>query len=217
MPEFTIETTYHLPVCRQRRYTAESLEAACHAAIADKDGLVTEKDHDSPNEIYVSAAWEGAGATRGGTPVAVPAQFEEMVQRRARHFEILLGLLKMLVADVAPLALSPEWLAHATFEIARGEAILGRAPDPVAPVHASPVSHTLIRLNEDQVAIAVASILKLDPAFADIASQAVSADDIHEACITVATTIDLTDIVSNAEVQAALAAISAAQRRLRSD
>jgi hypothetical protein len=32
MPTFTIETTYRLPVYRQRNYEAETLEAACALA-----------------------------------------------------------------------------------------------------------------------------------------------------------------------------------------
>ena len=35
MPDFTIETTYHLPVFRRRTYAADTLDAACSAAIDD--------------------------------------------------------------------------------------------------------------------------------------------------------------------------------------
>ncbi|UQE03893.1 hypothetical protein [Bradyrhizobium japonicum] len=36
MPNFTIETTYRLPIYRQRTYDAETLDQACDLAIADE-------------------------------------------------------------------------------------------------------------------------------------------------------------------------------------
>jgi hypothetical protein len=37
MPNFTIETTYHLPIYRHRRYAPDTLEEACRLAIQDDD------------------------------------------------------------------------------------------------------------------------------------------------------------------------------------
>jgi hypothetical protein len=37
MPIFTIETTYRLPVYRQRSYEADSLAEACRFAVEDDD------------------------------------------------------------------------------------------------------------------------------------------------------------------------------------
>lgn len=61
----------------------------------------------------------------------MPSQFGETVQRKADHFELLLGLLKMLLADtVARRASSAEWIGRATWAVARGEAIIAGARDP---------------------------------------------------------------------------------------
>jgi hypothetical protein len=43
----------------------------------------------------------------------------------------------------------------------------------------------------------------------------VSYDEIHEACVSIATTTDFSDVVGNAEFQAALTALRAAHRRLQ--
>lgn len=99
MPDFTIETTYHLPVFRHRSYAAETLEAACRAAIEDGNWEISEKDQDSSREIHVTGVWEGTHAAYTGPSIPVPPQFDEAVQRRARHFEILLGLLKIFFDD----------------------------------------------------------------------------------------------------------------------
>jgi hypothetical protein len=130
MADFTIETTYLLPVFRHRTYTAEALETACRAAIEDDDWEIAEKDYDSSRQVHVSGVWEGMHAAYTGPSIPVPPQFEEAVQRRARHFEILLGLLKIFFDDAhAAREPSLDWLARAAWEIARGEAILAGVPD----------------------------------------------------------------------------------------
>ncbi|WP_247653296.1 hypothetical protein [Pannonibacter phragmitetus] len=58
------------------------------------------------------------------------------LQRKAGHFEILLGLLKMLLADIqAVRPSSDQWIEHAIWAVARGEAILAGARDPDRPAY----------------------------------------------------------------------------------
>ncbi|MBX4870204.1 hypothetical protein HJA85_25030 [Rhizobium bangladeshense] len=218
MPDFTIETTYHLPIFRHRTYAAETLGAACRAAIEDDNWDIAEKDYDSAGEVHVTGVWEGTHGAHTSPSVLVPAQFDEAVQRRARHFEILLGLLKIFFDDAhAARPPSLDWLARSAWEIAPGEAILGNAPDPDEPVDPPKASHVLARLQEDQVRNAIASVLQVDDKFRALSLAAVTDDDIHAACRTIATTMDVSDFVGNAEFQAALAAIRAAHRRLHPD
>lgn len=215
MPDFTIETTYHLPVFRHRTYAAATLEAACRAGVDDGNWDLAEKDYDSSGEVHITGVWEGAHSAYTGPSVPVPSQFDEAVQRRARHFEILLGLLKIFFDDAhAARHPSPDWLARSAWEIARGEAILGNAPDPVEPVEPPKRNHILARLQEDQVRNAIAAVLEVDDNFRALSPAAVTDDDIHAACLTIATTMDVSDVVGNAEFQAALAAIGAAHQRL---
>ncbi|MEX2745774.1 hypothetical protein [Rhizobium mongolense] len=214
MPDFTIETTYHLPVFRYRTYAAETVEAACRAAVEDNDWAIAEKDYDSSGEVHITGVWEGAHSAYTGPSIPVPSQFDEAVQRRARHFEILLGLLKMFFDDAhAARPPSPDWLARSAWEIARGEAILGNAPDPDEPVEPARANHILARLQEDQVRNAIVAVLEVDDNFRALSPTAVTDDDIHTACIATVTAIDVSDLVGSAEFQAALAAIRAAHQR----
>jgi hypothetical protein len=216
MSDFTIETTYHLPVFRHRTYAAETLEAACRAAIEDDNWDIAEKDYDSSGEVHVTGVWEGTHAAYTGPPIRVPPQFDEAVQRRARHFEILLGLLKILLDHAhAKRPPSLDWLARSAWQIARGEAILADNPDPDAPADPPKPVHVLARLEEDRVRDAIVAVLEVDHKFAGLSAEAVSDDEIHEACVSIATTTDFSDVVGNAEFEAALAAIRAAHRRLQ--
>lgn len=100
MPAYTIETTYTLPIFRHGTYIADTLDAACKAALGDDNWEFMKKDYDSSGEIHVTGIWEGENTAYAGSPITIPSQFDEAVQRRAHHFEILLGLLKMLFHDV---------------------------------------------------------------------------------------------------------------------
>lgn len=215
MPEFTIETTYHLPVFRHRTYSADTPEAACRAAIGDDSWDIAEKDFDSSGPVHVTGIWDGAHASHAGPPLQIPPQFDEPVQRRARHFEILLGLLKMLLDDISasrpPL---PDWLARCAWAIARGEAILAGEPDPEEPVDLPKPSHVLVRLEENHVRDAIAAVLEIDPSFEALPPEAVTDDEVHAACLSIAATMDFSDVIGSAEFQAALAAIRAAHQRL---
>ncbi len=215
MPAYTIETTYTLPVFRHGTYIGETPEAACKAALGDDYWEPSKKDYDSSGEIHVTGIWEGENTAYAGSPITVPSQFEESVQRRARHFEILLGLLKMLFHDVqAARAPSGEWLAKSSWAIARGEAILAYAPDPTEPADVPKPSHILARLEEERVRSAIAAVLEVDRDFDGLSPVSVSDTEIQSACGFVVTAIDLSDAVSNAEFHAAMAAIRAAYGRL---
>lgn len=131
MPEYTIETMYHLPVYRRRTYRAATVAQACRLAVEDEEWASGSLDHDSAGQTFVTGIWDGADAAWSGSPLPVPEHFEETVQRKAGHFETLLGLLKMMLADVrAGLASSEEWIERAKQAVGHGEAIIAGARDP---------------------------------------------------------------------------------------
>lgn len=141
MPDFTIETTYHLPVYRQRTYTAETPEAACRLAIEDKDWSQQKEDCESSGATFVTGIWQGADAAHRGRAIQVAPHFEETPQRQARHFEVLLGLLKILLADSeAGRTTAPEWTGKARWAVELAEAILDGARGPDEPGSAGGVS-----------------------------------------------------------------------------
>ncbi|CDZ46509.1 hypothetical protein [Neorhizobium galegae] len=218
MPDFTIETTYHLPVFRHRTYEADTLDEACRAAIQDDSWDIAEKDFDSSGPIHITGIWDGAHVAYAGSPIQIPQQFDEPVQRRARHFEILLGLLKILFDDVrAARPPSLDWLDRSVWAIVRGEAILAGDPDPEEQIDQPKPSHVLVRLQEDRVRDAISAVLDVDSNFKGLTPEAVTDDEVHAACLSIATTMDFSDMVGNAEFQAALLAIRSAHRRLASD
>ena len=134
MPEFTIETTYRLPVFRHVTYSADTPEAACRLAIEDKDWSGQREDYESSGETYVTGIWEGGDAVYRGPAIRVARHFGEAAQRKAAHFELMLGLLKIMIGDAkARRATAPAWLAKSEWAIALGEAILGNAPGPDEP------------------------------------------------------------------------------------
>lgn len=104
MPAFTIETSYRLPVYRRRSYQAETLEAACALAVADEGWDDEKSDVETSGDTYVTGVWEGRDAAYRGKALAIPSQFDEQLQRKAGHFEVLLGLLKLFAraADAGP-------------------------------------------------------------------------------------------------------------------
>lgn len=134
MPQFTIETTYRLPVFRHRTYVADTPEAACRLAVEDDDWSAQKEDPESAGETYVSGVWDGPDAAYRGAAFPVPAHFEETVQRKATHLEILLGLLKIFVSNArAGQPASKEWLSRADWAVGRAEAILAGARGPDEP------------------------------------------------------------------------------------
>ncbi len=134
MPVFTIETSYRLPVHRHRSYEADTVEEACCLAMEDDDWSNQKFDTESAGAIYVSGVWRGADAAYRGAALPFPSEFDEVVQRKADHFEVLLGMLKILahVPDLTAPEL-PFWLPRAEGAIATAEAILAIGCDPGRP------------------------------------------------------------------------------------
>lgn len=63
----------------------------------------------------------------------------------------------------------------------------------------------------------IAAVLEIDPAFKALSREAVIDDEVHAACLSIATTMDFSDVIGTAEFQAALSAIRSAHHRLTSD
>lgn len=218
MPEFTIETTYHEPVFRHRAYTAETLEAACRLAVEDEDWGIDNDDHDPSSEVYISGVWKGAGQEAFSNRVPVPSQFEESLQRRARHFEVLLGLLKILFEDAhAARPPSPDWLSKSAWAIARGDAILVGNADPIEPIDPRKPSHVLARLEEDKVRDAIKAVIDIDPGFAGFPIDQITDEDMHSACLNTVAILSLSDDVGNAEFRTAMTALQDVRARLQSN
>jgi hypothetical protein len=133
MPVFTIESTYRLPVYRQRSYEAQTLAAACALAITDEGWDDEKSDVETSGDTYVTGTWEGRDAAYRGRALSIPAQFDEQIQRKGDHFEVLLGLLKVFAhAPGAEPPDGPFWRERLDAAIAKAEAILGGQPDPEA-------------------------------------------------------------------------------------
>ena len=139
MPIYTVETTYHLPVYRQRSYVANTPEAACGLAIDDEGW----EDVDTSGETYVTGIWEGEDAAYSGQVVPVPDEFNETVQRKADLFEELVAVLKH---PARPMGLSErefgQWLPRALAVIGKADAILaGAAITDVASLKGKTVAY----------------------------------------------------------------------------
>lgn len=131
MPIFTIEATYRIPIYRQRSYEADTLAEACRLAIEDDDWEGQKEDYEAAGETYVTGAWAGDVSPYSVPALAVPSHFGESVQRKAEHFEVLLGLLKVFAhAPDGDLPDDPAWPQRADAAIAKAEAILAGARDP---------------------------------------------------------------------------------------
>lgn len=131
MPLFTIETTYHLPIYRQRTYDAATLDQACDLAIADAGWDDEKSDVETSGDTYVTGAWEGHDAAHSDRALPTPSRFGEQVQRKAEHFEVLLGLLKVFAhAPENGFAGATAWRERADAAIAKAEAILAGEDDP---------------------------------------------------------------------------------------
>lgn len=131
MPFFTIEATYRIPVYRQRTHEAGTVEQACRLAVEDDDWSDQKEDFESSGETYITGAWPGPDSAYRVTTLPVPSQFGETMQRKADHFETLLGILKVLAH--APDGAAPDppfWRQRADAAIAKAEAILVGARDP---------------------------------------------------------------------------------------
>ena len=180
MPTYTVETTYRVPVYRQRTFHAATPAEACRQAIEDDDWSNDKLDYEAAGETYVTGIWLGTDAAYSGETVPVPSHFDETIQRKAAHFEVLFGLLKIVVADQAAERRTDAYrLARATAAIAKAEAIIDCARDPDEPVAAPRPSHVLAQLQEDRVRDQIVSIIETDPEFASLTADAMSDGDIH--------------------------------------
>lgn len=217
MPHYTVETTYHLPIYRHRTFLAETPEAACRLAIEHDDWDDGKKDYECSGETYVTGLWSGVDAAYSGTAIAVPPHFDETIQRKADHFEILLGLLKIMVADAqAARATTPEWLAKAAWAIALAEAIVNGARGPNIEDAGPPLPHVIAVLEEARARDMLPAILGDHRAeFHDLSARDVTDEDLHTACLTVAASANFSREVWLATFQACLAALRRAQARLR--
>ena len=131
MPIFTIEATYRIPIYRQRSYEADTLAEACRLAIEDDDWEGQKEDYETAGETYVTGAWAGDVSPYSVPALAVPSHFGESVQRKAEHFEVLLGLLKIFAHPTeGVLTDEASCRQRAQAAIAKAEAILAGARDP---------------------------------------------------------------------------------------
>ena len=96
---------------------------------------------------------------------------------------------------------------------ARAEAILDSACDPAKPAHMPGPGHVLATLREGDVRQQIAMILDSERDFGDLTPDAVSDEEIHSACLSVAGTTDLSHEVGVAAFRAALTALGEAGRR----
>lgn len=213
MPAYTVETTYRVPVYRQRTYHAATPVEACRQAIEDDDWSNDKLDYEAAGKTYVTGIWIGADAAYSGEAVPVPSHFDETIQRKAAHFEVLFGLLKIVVADqISQRRTDAYWLARASAAVAKAEAILAGARDHDEPVTAPRPRHVLAQIQEDRVRDQIGAIIETDLEFAGVTADAVPDADIHSACVSVAANIDLSEEVGAAEFRAALAALRAAKQ-----
>lgn len=214
MPDYTVEVTYHLPVYRQRSYSAETPAQACRLAIEDDGWEDATEDVDSSGETYVTGIWEGLAAAYTGQEIPLPTQFMETVQRKAEHFDILLDLLRTLLrAARATQVTAPDTQARAAWAIARGEAILAGARDPDAPDPLPPVTFTIAVLEEARVRRRIDTLLATDRRFEGLTPQSVHDEDLRAAFAAVTADADLWRQVTYHEFQAASAALAAALQR----
>ena len=131
MSTFTIESTYRIPIYRQRSYEADTLAEACRLAIEDDDWEGQKEDYESAGETYVTGSWPGDVTPYSVPALSIPPHFGEALRRKAEHFEVVLGLLKVfaLPSDGGPTD-EPFWRQRAYASIAKAEAILAGARDP---------------------------------------------------------------------------------------
>ena len=89
------------------------------------------QDDQSAGQTYISGIWQGAVSAYRGSALPIPSQHCETIQRKADHFEALLGVLKILSHATSPETSDrPYWLSRAQAVIAKAEAILAGEPDP---------------------------------------------------------------------------------------
>ena len=83
MPIYTVETTYRVPVYRQRTYHAATPAEACRQAIKDDDWSNDKLDYEAAGETYVTCIWIGADAASPATPAATRVEVTGAVEVEA--------------------------------------------------------------------------------------------------------------------------------------
>lgn len=142
MPLYTIETTYHLPVYRQRTYEAASADEACKLAIEDDDWSCELPDHETAGQTFVTGIWQGGDTAYEGEPVAASGRFGQTVQRKVELFDTLVRLLR---EPAQPMGLSrhdfDSWLLRALAAIAVADGIVRDAnvvrPREISATHST--------------------------------------------------------------------------------
>ncbi|MBY3060311.1 hypothetical protein HF263_30355 [Rhizobium leguminosarum] len=211
MPLFTIESTYRQPVYRHRTYEAANLTDACRLAIEDDDWEGAKRDNEATGGTYVTGAWEEADSAYRSRSLRVPSHFDETVQRKADHFEVLLGLVKVL-SGVDDAKRSAYWARRAASAAAKAEAIPAGARDP-DPDAAAARPYVLLLFDEREVRSTIGEIIAHDGVLTTLPADAIDDDDIHAACVEVAAAADLSEEKGLALFKAAITAIRSAERR----
>lgn len=124
MPNYTIETTYRVPSCRQRTHSADTVEEACRHAIDDDDWSDEAIDYAAAGETYVTGIWQGDNAAYSGPAVDIPEAFGETVHRKAALFEDLVALLREPAQPMGILEYEfRNWLPRTMAILAKADAI----------------------------------------------------------------------------------------------
>lgn len=123
MPDFIIETSYHLPVSRRRPYSAETMEQACIFALGDEGGGDARDVVGDSGETYVSGIWQGK-SVYDSPESAIPDAFREPVERKAGLFDALVALLR---EPAQPMDMSEHdfrnWLPRAMAILRKADAV----------------------------------------------------------------------------------------------
>lgn len=131
MPDFIIETSFHLPMYRRRPYNAETMEQACIFALGDEGWDGAREAVDNSGETYVRSIWQGKTAY-DGPKLAIPDAFREAVERKAELFDELVALQR---EPAQPMGISEHdfrnWLPRAMAILAKADAIY--AGDAASP------------------------------------------------------------------------------------
>lgn len=93
MPVFMVETTYKLPVYRERVYEASSPEHACLRAVLDTNWEDEKADIEASERTFVSGVWEGAVEADPARALPIPEKFYDVNQNKSALFDAMLRLL----------------------------------------------------------------------------------------------------------------------------
>lgn len=125
MPDFTIETSYHLPMYRRRPTLPRLWSRRAIFALGDEGWDGAREAVDDSGETYVRSIWQGKTAY-DGPKLAIPDAFREAVERKAELFDELVALLR---EPAQPMGISEHdfrsWLPRALAILAKADAIHG--------------------------------------------------------------------------------------------